>query len=193
MRKILTKCTDYENYFDLQCLLLDIWLTKRISAVVNVADQRDIAPDEPRRTCNSFLGIGTVPLREAHEYVSAECVSNLFLTVATAEWQFPSDDGFVNAQNLQDSLFALTLHAYQTIRTQIDVLSQGDIWASAKCIEFQDRSTLHLHVVAWIRYQSKNDDSMGNFAGRTGTQHSSPCCPPFCQNFSNVAPTCSVR
>ena len=48
-------------------------------------------------------------------------------TVAPAEWHFPNHDGLVNAQNLQDSMFTFTLHANQTIRTQMEyVLSQKE-------------------------------------------------------------------
>ena len=98
-RKILTRCAEYKKDFVLQCLLSDVFLAKRISAVVNTADKRDIAGDVAASEMQIFSGFW----KHASEKLIDMCwqnaspefegISNLFLTVAPAEWQLPNHDG----------------------------------------------------------------------------------------------------
>ena len=54
VRKLTSRCVDYQMDFQLFCLLHDIALARQISSLVSVAKEKNIAPDEAANGMQNF-------------------------------------------------------------------------------------------------------------------------------------------
>ncbi|CAK0851570.1 unnamed protein product, partial [Prorocentrum cordatum] len=92
---------------------------------------------------------------------------NVFMTIAPAEWKALLQDGMFarvrEASDLTELQPALTLHLYHTITTLFEkvVLASPSecgfkrVFQYVLRIEFQGRGTLHVHVLAWVEFDTK--------------------------------------
>ena len=107
---------------------------------------------------------------------------NAFITIAPAEWNALLHNGvFANvtkAEDLSGCQTQLTLHLYHVLTTVFEqVIFAKDSPAGFKKvfqytirIEFQDRGTLHVHVLVWCLFEDKFslDGNAPSLSGKTG-------------------------
>ena len=94
MRKILSRCVSYEEDFPLFCLLHDIALARQISAIVNIADQQKIAPEEAASGHQNFDSFWRKEQQKLEDMCrQMDSMPNFFFTVAPAEWKFQHHRG----------------------------------------------------------------------------------------------------
>lgn len=191
-RKLLSRAEGYQDDYLLQCLLADVSLASKISAFVSIADGLNMAPDEVAavsQNFNAFWVRATAKLQDMCRQMDA--MPNLFFTVAPAEWKFPLPEallGLLPGKALSERHALLTRHVYHcllellrhcfldTVRAKVGV---EEVHEYALRFEFQDRGTMHVHVVAWVTYDNEFmvdgfDSDPARFGGRSGTKHSSP-------------------
>ena len=187
LRKVLSRCAHYQEDFCLQALLHDISLARQISAVVAVADARSIAPDEAASNMQCYAEFWKREAEKLEDMCRQHAEKpNLFFTVAPAEWKFPIHEGMLagpkgNA-SLEDVQTMLALHMYHVLVEVIEnlllkkELCAGDagienVFDYSIRFEFQDRGTLHVHVVAWVKFATSLDPR-DVLSGRSGVKNS---------------------
>ena len=173
MRKILSRCVDYVSDYPLQALLHDIAMARTISAVVNIADQKKMAPDEMASEMSQFEVYWHRETQKLEDICRQEGrLPNVFFTLAPGEWAWVLHTAMLKAaadsKSLSDYQSVLTLHIYNTIQGLLEkrLLKNGD--ALGKCgltrvsnwvmrFEFQDRGTIHVHVLLWTNLDEGED------------------------------------
>ena len=187
MRKLLSRCEDFRRDYHLQALLYDTCMAKTISAVAAVAAARQLAPDEAAAGMPQFEAYWhheTQKLEDICRQMSG--FPNLFFTVAPAEWQFPLHWGVLGAEaeqqaSLSEAQSVLTIHIHNYISAVLDecLFRQGSQMAACGLsevlhyvyrFEFQSRGTLHVHAVAWVRFEA----APASLSGRSGDGGDSP-------------------
>ena len=120
MRKVLSRGQAFQKDSLLQALLNDIFMAKRISAIVNVANQRNIVPDEVAADQQCFSGFWRhatkklVNIYQQHQSPDYAGFPNLFITVAPAEGRFPAHPAMIDTTHLDDSVFCFTKKMKET-------------------------------------------------------------------------------
>ncbi|CAK0903536.1 unnamed protein product [Prorocentrum cordatum] len=183
MRKLRSRCVAYQTDFPLFALLYDIALARQLSSLVAIAKQQRVAPDEAAGEMQNFSGFWQWErekledvcrqMAEHPEYLPAtesewkRGLPNVFMTIAPAEWKTLLHDGMFarvrEASDLTELQPALTLHLYHTITTLFEkvVLASPSecgfkrVFQYVLRIEFQGRGTLHVHVLAWVEFDTK--------------------------------------
>lgn len=184
MRKFMSRCIEYQSHYVLQMLLFDIYLARRISSIVSIAEAKKIAPDEAANEMQNFSSFWVKETQKLEDMCRQQNkMPNLFFTVAPAEWSFPLHAG-VFEKTKQDGLLSdvqpmLTLHFYNVFSTLVENLFADEEQLAKVGIskvnefsmrfEFQSRGTLHIHVVAWVDYLV--DPKL--LQGKTGGTHDS--------------------
>ena len=116
---------------------------------------------------------------------------NLFYTISPAEWKYQHHRGVQGRRVADESLSSghvvTTLHIYNTLVELMEkmVLKLGDppqamkdmgieeVYEFSYRFEFQGRGTMHVHVVAWVKYKAHmSAQDITNLSGRTGEKTS---------------------
>ena len=188
-RKIFSRCVDYSKDYHLTAFLHDVALARQLSAVTAAAEDLKIAPDiaaSDMQNFEAFWKTATQKLEDACR-INGD-LPNLFFTAAPAEWTFPLHHGLLAAAEANKDLSScqawLTLHLYNAVSAVLEktILREGTHLAEigleevidyAYRFEFQGRGTLHVHVIAWVKYASRYPDPT-SLSGRSGENHKSP-------------------
>ena len=187
LRKVLSRCTQYQTDFCLQALLHDISMARQISAVAAVADAQKIAPDEAASNMQCYAVFWKREAEKLEDMCRQQNEKpNLFFTVSPAEWKFPIHEGMLaeakRNKSLEDAQTVLALHMYHVLVEIIENLlfKKGlcneetgidDVYDYSIRFEFQDRGTLHVHVVAWVKFTTALDPR-DVLSGRSGVKRS---------------------
>jgi hypothetical protein len=178
-RKLLSRCQDYQEDFPLFALLYDIALARQINALVKVAHDQKLAPDEAAKGMQNFSAFWDTQRAQLEDMCRQNGMPNLFFTVAPAEWKFQLHQGMFghcsDPKELSKAQAAVTMHMYHVLNEIIEKLvlnmEQQCKAPGIKSVkdyslrfEFQGRGTLHIHVVGWVEYENKAED----LSGRTG-------------------------
>ena len=173
LRKLTSRCVDYTQDFPLQCLLYDVVMAKTISSVLNIAIQKNAAPERICSDMDTFEGYWLQQLRkmedicrQEHEKSQdmAKALPNVFFTVAPSEWKYLLPKGVFFEDSLSNQQLLLTLHLHNTLAALLEahILKDGHSLAQIGLarvrqwslrFEFQARGTLHVHVVLWADLQ----------------------------------------
>lgn len=182
MRKVMSRCLDYEEDHDLHAFLYDCYMARRITSVVAMADKQRIAPDRAASKMQNFEEFWHTERAKLEDMCrQMRGLPNLFLTIAPAEWRVQHHRGLQHWRKVHNKLSEgaplMTLHLHRTIgeflakvllrRGARDESDPGrkagleEVFEYSLRYEFQDRGTLHVHVVAWVRF----DDAVCGFEG----------------------------
>ena len=184
----MSRCNSYALDFPLQCLLYDISMARELTSLVSVANKAKVSPDDYASRNQAFSAFWTRETQKLEDMCRQhDRMPNIFFTVAPAEWKFPLHDGvfgnFVDAGRLSDVQSLLTMHVYHCMAELISTTLLGKSANPQKTgieetsdysmrFEFQDRGTLHVHVVAWVKFHESVGDGSTLF-GRSGTANDS--------------------
>ena len=172
---------DFVKDYPLQCFLHDATVAKTITSVVAVAEKQRISPDEAAADMPQFEQYWHHQAQKLEDVCrQAQTFPNLFFTIAPAEWRFPLHGGMFDKAD-QDDLSQcqawLTMHMRNCIGAILDeVLWKNKAQAADLGIaeiehytyrfEFQGRGTLHVHAVAWVKFNP--GVSIEELSGRSG-------------------------
>ena len=185
-RKLLSRCTDFASDYGLQCFLYDVSLARAISTVVNLADQKKMAPETFASDMAAFEMYWHREGQKLEDVCrQAKRLPELFFTLAPAEWKFPLHEGALppcQGEELTQHQMVLTLHMYNSLQALLRrlVFEEGDALASCGieeiehwCLrfEFQKRGTIHVHVLCWLKTAPGVHPEQ--LSGQTGSKHSS--------------------
>ena len=154
-------------------------MARAISSVINVANQKHIAPEQAA----SDMDMEDICRQEWERIANmSQALPSIFFTVAPAEWRYVLPDGMFFEDSLTEQQDMITLHLYHTLQTLLEVhllkhgqnLTQIGIakvrqWSFR--FEFQSRGTLHLHAVLWADLLP--GWTAADITGRTNTGKSS--------------------
>ena len=182
MRKVFSRCTDYATDYHLLALLHDTALARQVSAVVHKAEDLKMSPDAVAASMNQYEMYWHRETQKLEDMCrQMGCLPNLFFTVAPGEWAFPQHygllQGVIDDKDLSSHQAWLTLHLYNCIGALLEktLLKEGthreqcglkDVLNYAFRFEFQQRGTIHVHVVAWVKY--REDENLDLLTGRSG-------------------------
>ena len=131
-------------------------------------------------TCSSSVPFGRGSIQARRCGPSARSFSNVFLTVAIAEWAFPLHPHLFDGISLTDTQLLFTRHAYHCLCQVLEKLLTNQFSPQTTGVtvfheytlrfEFQRRGTLHVHVLAWASLQL----AASILTGQTGKSHQSP-------------------
>ncbi|CAE7803623.1 UBP25, partial [Symbiodinium necroappetens] len=76
IRKLLSRCLDYSRDFPLHCLLYDTCLAKSITSIINVANQKNIAPEHAAHEQDTFEGYWLLQIRKLEDICRREYESS---------------------------------------------------------------------------------------------------------------------
>eukprot|EP00971_Amphidinium_carterae_P138080 2736483-Amphidinium_carterae.1 len=190
MRKVLSRCVDYREDYLLQSFLYVTSLARTISSVVNIAKEKKMAPEQlasEMPTFDIFWHRETQKLEDMCRQQSA--LPNIFFTIAPAEWTYPLHTSMLHVSSKSDlstMQSILTLHVHNTISALLDEHLLGKSPRSlSRCglkkvhnwcmrFEFQDRGTLHVHVILWADLQSHVDPAQHSGQTSSSERSSSP-------------------
>ncbi|CAK0848165.1 unnamed protein product, partial [Prorocentrum cordatum] len=156
---------------------------------------RQYVTDEKYLAGNAHLRLNDArdPLPESY----SRGLPNLYFTMAPAEWKALLHEGLLGwgqrADNLSEGQAALTLHLHHILGTLIRdvILRKGaptdeegnfrdayfekrhacgidEVFDYCLRFEFQSRGTLHVHVLAWVKYSKTNMDEMSGRSNQEG-------------------------
>jgi len=187
-RKLRSRCMDYQNDFPLVSYMHDVALAKQLSQVAAVAASKRVAPDEMASGMNNFEAYWLQQTQRLEDMCrQMDAFPNLFFTIAPAEWAFPHHYGMLQAAAEAEELSAhqasLTAHLHNCLSAVLEhaLLKKGKKGANlTECgiekviefvyrFEFQSRGTLHVHVLAWVKYlDGQNVDLLTGTSGKPG-------------------------
>ena len=191
-RKMNSRCIDYVRDFPLQCLMYDVCMAKTISSVLNIANQKQTAPEQIACGMDMFEGYWHQQLRKMEDICRQEfetsgnmsdALPSVFFTVAPAEWKYTLPDGVFFDDSLSNQQALLTMHLHHTLASllEIHLLKEGrslkeigiaKIRQWSFRFEFQSRGTLHLHAVLWADLME--NWTANDLCGRSNSDKSSP-------------------
>ena len=169
LRKLTSRCLDYARDFGLKSFLYDVAMARTITSLINVANQRQIAPEFASMQQDMFEGYRLLQVRKMEDICRREYEStgdmtrtfpNVFFTIAPAEWRYLLPEGLALDDSLSEQQDLITLHLHHTmgvlletqlIKHEANLASVGIArirhWSYR--FEFQSRGTLHLHGIFW--------------------------------------------
>ena len=169
LRKLTSRCLDYARDFGLKSFLYDVAMARTITSLINVANQRQIAPEFASMQQDMFEGYWLLQVRKMEDICRREYEStgdmtrtfpNVFSTIAPAEWSYLLPEGLALDDSLSEQQDLITLHLHHTmgvlletqlIKHEANLASVGIArirhWSYR--FEFQSRGTLHLHGIFW--------------------------------------------
>ena len=173
--------------------MYDVCMAKTITSVLNVANQRQAAPEQIASDMDMFEGYWKQQLLKMEDICRqefersgdiGEALPNVFFTIAPAEWKYVLPDGVFFEDLLSHQQQMLTLHLHHLHHTmgrllEVHLLKEAcslrDIgiakvrqWSFR--FEFQARGTLHLHAVLWADLMQGWDAE--DLTGRSNTDKS---------------------
>ena len=174
----------------MQCLLYDTCLAKSITSIINVANQKNIAPEHAAHEQDTFEGYWLLQIRKLEdicrrEYESSRdmnrALPNVFFTVAPAEWRYVLPMELTFEESLSNQQAMMTLHLYHSLHALLEehIFENGKSLAEIGIgtvrhwsirFEFQSRGTLHVHALLWADLLP--GWAVDNIAGRTGHSRS---------------------
>lgn len=105
MRKLLSRCTSYEEDFPLFELLHDIALAKQITSTVAIAENKKVAPEETASGMQNFDSYWSREQAKLEDMVRQHGrMPNLLFTVDPAEWKFQWHRGIQHWRKVADDL-----------------------------------------------------------------------------------------
>ena len=167
LRKVLSRNVDFVKDYPLQALLHDVTMARTITSVVAVAEKQKISPDEAAADMPQFEQYWRHQAQKLEDVCrQAGRFPNLFFTIAPAEWRFPLHAGMFSKEDQEDLSQCqawLTMHMHNCIaavldavlwknKAQADELGIAEIEHYTYQFEFQGRGTIHVHAVAWVKY-----------------------------------------
>ena len=167
LRKVLSRNVDFVKDYSLQALLHDVTMARTITAVVAVAEKQKISPDEAAADMPQFEQYWHHQAQKLEDVCrQAGKFPNLFFTIAPAEWRFPLHAGMFSKEDQEDLSQCqawLTMHMRNCIAAVLDAvlwknkaqaaeLGIAEIEHYTYRFEFQGRGTIHVHAVAWVKY-----------------------------------------
>ena len=185
-RKFLSRCLDYTQDYELHCFLYDVAMARTISSVVNIAEQKKMAPEVFASDMAAFEMYWHREGQKLEDVCrQAKKMPELFFTLAPAEWKFPLHQGALppaDPKELSKQQILLTEHIHNVLQALIRRLVTEDGDALASCgiakiqhwvmrFEFQKRGTIHVHVLCWLQMLPGRHPS--ELTGRSKQKHSS--------------------
>ena len=158
---------DFVKDYPLQALLHDVTMARTITAVVAVAEKQKISRDEAAADMPQFEQYWHHQAQKLEDVCrQAGKFPNLFFTIAPAEWRFPLHAGMFSKEDQEDLSQCqawLTMHMHNCIAAVLDAvlwknkaqaaeLGIAEIEHYTYRFEFQGRGTIHVHAVAWVKY-----------------------------------------
>ena len=124
MRKMLSRCQDYQNDFPLQCLLYDISLARQISGIVSVAKRQERAPGGLTDHLQNYAPFWRKEQDKLEDVCrQRRCMPNVFMTIAPAEWTFSWHRGLFERYKQDGDLSTyqtlMTLHTYHVLQEML--------------------------------------------------------------------------
>ena len=186
-RKIACRSVDYVEDYALHCFLYDVSLARTLSSVVNMAEQKKMAPETFATDMPAFEMYWYRQTQMLEDVVrQTRKLPELFFTVAPAEWKFPLHEGIFppsTGTQLNSQQILLTLHLYNSLQALLRemLFENGDALAACGiesidhwCMrfEFQKRGTIHVHVLCW--YAPVKGRHPSELTGKTGAEKNSP-------------------
>ena len=187
LRKVCCRCMDFALDHQLHCFLYDVSLARTLSSVVNLAEQKKMAPETFAAEMAAFEMYWHRQTQLLEDICRrAKRLPELFFTLAPAEWKFPLHEGMFPPKpgdTLTSQQLVLTLHLYNSLQAVLRKLVFENGEALKACgikkinhwcmrFEFQKRGTIHVHVICW--YRELQGRHPAELTGRTGEKHTSP-------------------
>ena len=186
-RKITCRSVDYAEDYALHCYLYDVSLARTLSSVVNMAEQKKMAPETFTTDMPAFEMYWYRQTQMLEDIVrQTGRLPELFFTVAPAEWKFPLHQGVFppsTGAQLSSQQILLTLHLYNSLQALLREMFFENEDALAACgiesidhwcmrFEFQKRGTIHVHALCWLRPMKGRHPS--ELTGKNGVENNSP-------------------
>eukprot|EP00971_Amphidinium_carterae_P067122 1328638-Amphidinium_carterae.1 len=134
MRKLTSKCLDYGKDYPLNCLLYDMAMASTISAVVSIAAQQKVAPEQIASNMDMFQAYWHQQVRKMEDMCRQEMdarrpleqsLPNIFFTLAPAELKYVLHEGMFQdspdqEETLTEQQWKLTMHMHNTMEALLE-------------------------------------------------------------------------
>eukprot|EP00971_Amphidinium_carterae_P013662 269096-Amphidinium_carterae.5 len=111
MRKLTSRCLEYGKDYPLNCLFYDMAMASTISAVVSIAAQQKVAPDQIASDMDMFQAYWHQQVRKMEDVCRQEMdagrpveqsLPSTFFTLAPAEWKYVLHEGMFQEETLTE-------------------------------------------------------------------------------------------
>ena len=179
-KKLFSGCLDFAFDFKLQCFWHDVYLAKKLTAIVAIADKHHVSAEHVAGDMQQFSFFWEKQQARLEDICrQRSCFPSVFLTIAPAEWKFPLHVPVIAGWPLSQAQIFLTLHFYTCLKEGLEKLMRGEFPSATTGLgaitdwvfrfEFQSRGTLHVHVLVWAEIVKP----AAELSGRTGKAHNS--------------------